>query len=277
MLYTHTKMGKWLRDSSLISIALGIFTVPAAAKTQAEIEALLEMKTGEIQPTLSTPVAGDQAVMDCLLVPSVEVSVASPVVGVIHSVEVREGDYVRKGQPLIRLHSEVEQASLALKKAQTEFGKRTISRNEELYRRNLISEQEKDEIEINNRIFALEMAQIQAQIDQKTIRSSISGIVTEKLLDQGEYVGEDPIMTVTRLNPLHVELVLPASLFGSVQKGNEISVILADPVGGHHEARVDTVDAVIDAASSTFGVRLVLDNPENRIPAGLKCQADMKL
>jgi hypothetical protein len=36
---------------------------------------------------------------------------------------------------------------------------------------------------------------------------------------------------------------------------------------------VDVVDRTIDAASGTFGVRLLLPNPGNRIPAGVKCRA----
>ena len=32
------------------------------------------------------------------------------------------------------------------------------------------------------------------------------------------------------------------------------------------------VDRVADAASSTFGVRLEIPNPDHRIPAGLKCK-----
>jgi hypothetical protein len=31
------------------------------------------------------------------------------------------------------------------------------------------------------------------------------------------------------------------------------------------------IDPVIDAASNTFGVRLILPNPGNRIPAGVRC------
>jgi hypothetical protein len=31
------------------------------------------------------------------------------------------------------------------------------------------------------------------------------------------------------------------------------------------------VDKVIDAASGTLGVRLQMPNPDNKIPAGLKC------
>jgi hypothetical protein len=35
---------------------------------------------------------------------------------------------------------------------------------------------------------------------------------------------------------------------------------------------VTVVDRVVDAASSTFGVRLELANPDYRLPAGLKCR-----
>jgi multidrug efflux pump subunit AcrA (membrane-fusion protein) len=36
-------------------------------------------------------------------------------------------------------------------------------------------------------------------------------------------------------------------------------------------ARVDAIDPVIDAASDTFRVRLLLPNPGNAIPAGIRC------
>ncbi len=46
------------------------------------------------------------------------------------------------------------------------------------------------------------------------------------------------------------------------------------PVGGRYWARVAIVDGVMDAASGTFGVRLILQNPDYCVPAGLKCQVD---
>ena len=36
-------------------------------------------------------------------------------------------------------------------------------------------------------------------------------------------------------------------------------------------AQVSIIDRIGDTASNTFGVRLVLDNPDYKIPAGLKC------
>jgi len=44
------------------------------------------------------------------------------------------------------------------------------------------------------------------------------------------------------------------------------------PVGGDYAAKIEVVDRMLDAASGTFGVRLRLPNPGNRIPAGVKCK-----
>ena len=40
-------------------------------------------------------------------------------------------------------------------------------------------------------------------------------------------------------------------------------------------ATVRHVDRVLDAASNSFRVRLTLPNPHYRLPAGLRCKADL--
>jgi membrane fusion protein (multidrug efflux system) len=67
--------------------------------------------------------------------------------------------------------------------------------------------------------------------------------------------------------------VLPVSRFGSIKVGQPAEVFPEQPVGGQYSAKVEVVDPVVDAASGTFGVRLRLPNPGNRIPAGVKCRA----
>jgi len=209
--------------------------------------------------------------LGCLLHPSLDVDVASPLPGVIAKRPASRGDYVEKGDVLVQLRAEVERATLALNQAQSAYGKRTIKRNTELYKKNLISEQEKDEIIINNRLFDFEMAQTNALLRQKTIRSDFAGVVVETYLDPGEYVGEQPVLKLVQLNPLFVEVVVPARYYGVIKKGHGATVKLGAPWSSEHDATVDIVDKVLDAASGTFGVRLKLPNPKNHLPAGLKC------
>jgi membrane fusion protein (multidrug efflux system) len=122
------------------------------------------------------------------------------------------------------------------------------------------------------RIAQLTASRSAAQLALKQIRASVDGVVTERKLSPGEYVYEQtPIMTIAQIDPLNVELVLSADRYGSIRVGDRALVQPAQPVGGSYEAQVVVVDPVIDAASSTFGVRLLLPNPGTRIPAGLRC------
>ena len=215
---------------------------------------------------------GDWTTRHCLLVANMIIDLSSPVIGVIAKVYVDRGDEVRKGEVVVQLRSEVEQAIVDLSRAQVEFGKTTALRNNELFEQELISEQEKDEVERDSEVSRLQLVTAQKQLLQKVITSPISGIVLERLMDPGEYVGEYPILKIASLDPLYVEAALAKELFGTIKVKTVAEVALELPIGGLYKAKVTVVDQIIDAASGTFGVRLTLPNPKNAIPAGLKCK-----
>lgn len=212
---------------------------------------------------------GDE--MECLVEPHLVINVGSPVEGTLSEVLVDRGASVTKGQVVARLNSMVEAATVRLKSAQEEFGKRKVERNEELYKKQLISANEKDELETQTRIAGLELAQQQQVLEQRTIRSPVSGVVIERLLAPGERVGDGKIVKIAQIDPLNVEVVAPAELLNRVRTGMTGEVRFGALVAGAHRASVVVVDRVVDAASGTFGVRLRLPNPEGRIPAGIKC------
>ena len=214
----------------------------------------------------------DWTTRHCFLEAHMVVDLSSPVIGVIDRVKVDRGDRVRKGEIVVQLRSELEQAMINLSRAQVEFGKITALRNQELFEQNLISEQEKDEIELKSDVSRLELAAAETRLQQKNITSPINGIILERLMDPGEYVGEDPILRIASLDPLYVEAVLPKELFGTIGAKTVAEVGLEAPIGGIYKAEVTVVDQAIDAASGTFGVRLTLPNPDNAIPTGLKCK-----
>jgi len=210
--------------------------------------------------------------MECLVEPHLVTSVGSPVEGTLSEVLVDRGAFVTKGQVVARLNSMVESATVNLKSAQEEFGKRKVERNEELYRKQLISANEKDELETQTRIAGLELKQQQEVLALRTIRSPLNGVVVERFLGPGERVGNEKILKIAQIDPLNVEVIAPMELFGSVRAGMGGEVKFQPLLPGSHKARVVVVDKVIDAASGTFGVRLELANPGNRIPAGIKCR-----
>ena len=211
-------------------------------------------------------------VLDCLLEPNEEVKLSSQIPGILAKILVERGDHVRRGQVVARLESGVERAAVALAQARVDFGKRKLVRNTELYEQELISIHEKDEMETEHRIAELELQEAKEKLKLRTLRSPVNGIVTERHHSAGEFVGEDPVLTLVSINPLNVEIIAPVSLLGTIKKGMSATVEPESPAGGRYRGKVDIVDQFVDAASGTFTVRVSLPNPKNRIAAGLKCR-----
>lgn len=207
-----------------------------------------------------------------LIYPSEVVKVSSQVPGILEEVTVERGDPVRRGQILARLKSGQEKALLELARANVEFLKRKMERNIELARKKLISAHENDELLTELRKAELQLDEVQEKLKLRSIESTIDGVVTERLMAPGDYVGEAPIFKLARLDPLKVEVIVPARRFGSAKKGMKAEVRPELPVGGVYTGRVTIVDKVIDAASSTFIVRVDIANPELKVPSGLKCR-----
>jgi RND family efflux transporter MFP subunit len=221
---------------------------------------------------VSGAAAAESQSFHCLLEPHEIVKVGSPIAGILEEVAVDRGDVVKQGQVLAQLESRVEQAALVLAEERAKFGRRKVERNEDLYEKNLMSINEKDELETDSQLAELELRRSQAELARRTIISPLSGVVVKRFLAAGEYVQDAPILEIAQLNPLNVEVILPVSMYGQVKNGMEVKVYPQEPVGGEYIAKVVIVDRVVDAASGTIGVRLQLANPGNRLPSGLKCQ-----
>ena len=211
-------------------------------------------------------------VLDCLLEPNDEVKLSSQVSGILNTILVERGDKVKRWQSVASLKSGVEQAAVALAKAKVEFGKRKLVRNNDLYKQDLISIHEKDEIETEHRISELELREAQEKLKLRTIYSTINGVVIERHHSAGEFISEDPVLTLVSIDPLNVEIIVPSSQLGKITKGMTAYVV-PELSGGHkYKGVVEIVDSIIDASSGTFTIRVKLPNPGNKIAAGLKCQ-----
>jgi membrane fusion protein (multidrug efflux system) len=210
---------------------------------------------------------------ECLLEPSLVVNVGSSVDGVLEQVLVERGDRVKKGDVVARLQSGVEAAAVGLSEARVEFGKRKVERNEALYEKQLISAQDRDELVTEVKLREEELKRDQETLKLRTIVSPIDGVVVERRLAPGDFIRTDKsmVMKLARINPLNVEVIAPAKLFGAVKVGMAGKISLSPFFPGSFNGKVVVVDKVIDAASGTLGVRLQLANPDYKIPAGIKC------
>ena len=236
---------------------------------------------------------------DCVIEPSEIVNLGTAVPGVIGSIHAERSDSVAKGELVAELESRVENVNVSLFKARAAldtavklrlesaaFGQRTRARNQSLLQSSSVSQQDIDKLETENRIAELQVHQEQenrdialleyerakALLDKHMIRAPFAGVVMERFKSVGEYIEDDPVFRIAQLDPLNVEVILPVAYMGQFKPGQQAQVT---PVLDGFTGRVATltrVDQVADAASSTFGARLRLPNPDHAVPAGLRCR-----
>ncbi len=238
----------------------------------------------------------------CQVFPTAKAELSSPVPGVLAEVLVDRGSVVKKGQIVARLRAELEEAQVALaqarasgdaqvraKRARLAQADRVLERNKDLLTKKFISENELDQMRTDRdvaaqdvqaaaevqRVAQLELAQARAQLELRTIRSPIDGVVTERALSAGEQVRDKPILVVEQVSTLRAEVALPGAYIRSVSVGTAARISF--PIAGINPvpATASVVDPVIDASSDTFTVRFEIDNKAGLIPGGIKCHADI--
>lgn len=215
--------------------------------------------------------------LECLLEPHMTIKIGTPVPGALAEVLVDRGQVVRKGQVVATLDTRAQAAAVELSKARVEYTKRRMLRNEDLYRDELLSMQQKDEMETDAELARLELLERQTQVEIRQIKSPINGVVVERLKGPGEYVQETEILELAQIDPLNVEVVVPVQYFGRIKRGMTAEIRPEAPLDKVYKAQVKIVDKVIDAASGTFGVRLEIPNRDLALPAGLRCSARFAL
>lgn len=215
--------------------------------------------------------------LECLLEPHMTIKIGTPVPGALARVVVDRGQVVKKGQLVAALDTRAQEAAVELSKARVAYTDRRMERNEDLYRDELLSLQQKDEMATDAELARLELLEREMQVEIRQIRSPVNGVVVERLKGAGEYVQETEILELAQIDPLNVEVVVPVRYFGQISPGMKVVVLPEAPLDEAYEAEVKIVDKVIDAASGTFGVRLEIPNRDLAIPAGLRCSARFQL
>lgn len=237
---------------------------------------------------------------NCRIEPHKVVDLASAVEGVIDEILITKNQQVLPGQVIAKLDSGVEAATVELRRIQAdmeseitaaklalEYSERNLKRVADLHKKKATSfatldeartekalaEQEHQRALEQKRLAELELARAEANLARRTIKSPVAGVVIERYKEPGEHIDQEPIVQLAELDPLRVEVYIPANYFGKIYPGMNAKVT-PELEGKRHpiNAEVELVDRVVDAPSNTFGVRLSFANPLNELPSGLKCR-----
>lgn len=215
-------------------------------------------------------------------------SITSQVNGTILAVHYREGQLVRRGQPLIDIDSRIYRATLMQAQGMLERdenvlaqAKMDLARYQEAWKRNAIPRQTLDDQAklvlqeqgtVRNDQGAVQLAQV--QVGYCHITAPFTGRVGLRLVDPGNVVqasGGTTLAVITQVQPITAIFTIAEDHLGQVQprvlRGAKLPVELYDRTSLTKIATgtLLTLDNQIDTTTGTVKARAVFDNKDSRL------------
>lgn len=197
------------------------------------------------------------------------VQVSFAVAGIVSKVNVREGQYVSKGQLLAAIDATDYRSSLAIADAAFEQAEDLYNRSNALYQKGSLPE--RDYIEIKTK-FAQANANknISAkQVADSRLYSPISGVISAKLVEPGSAASVGPTaFTIIKTDFVYARISVPESEIGVLKQGTKVNVsipTLADRLPG----QIEIINPQADPVTKTYTVKIKIGNASRQLLPGM--------
>lgn len=211
-----------------------------------------------------------------LVLPLIQVTVSSPVLQeVIDGVLVKEGDTVKEGQVLVELRKEKEQLEVRQYEQLVQQRKFTAEGAQKLFKEKIGSQEAALEKQTELELAKIQLQQAEVRLKEKTVRSPLDGIVVKKHKEAGEAVDRvEKLLDIVNIDQVYVQFYLDPKLLQTVKLEQEVPVRFAVLGEGKFSGKVSFIDPRIDAGSGLFRVKVLLENKDHQIKAGMRGVSD---
>jgi RND family efflux transporter MFP subunit len=218
--------------------------------------------------------------------------VAAEVGGVVAAFPAKEGLRVKKGDLLVRLKT--RELELELKgrvadreriKANLENAYKELERVGRLRENNSLPQRTYDDALYSHRALfqALLVAESQIEtlsyrIEQKTVTAPFDGFVAAEHTQVGQWIQPGgPVVTLVDISRVRVAVDVPERYAVQLHPDSRVWVTITSLAEHARKGKIDVILPEGDAMTRTFPVRVLFDNPDFAIRAGMEAMATFDL
>lgn len=193
------------------------------------------------------------------------VAPANGVGGVVKALYIRKGDFVKKGQLVIKLDDAVYLKNLQQLQTQLRYAEDLYNRQKNLWDQQIGTELQLIQARQNVDQVKDQIATVKEQWNMTSIYADVSGIADEVNVRVGElftgYVGQTPQIKIVNNSRLKVNILVPENYLDRISVGSNMVVTLPD-VGKSFNTTVSLSGKLIDPNSRSFYVEAKLPADE---------------
>ncbi len=218
--------------------------------------------------------AGDGSSLnfDSILDANRMVTLTARTTGIIKKVYVKEGERVNKGKILLRLEDDEAAAGYEKAKAKLDYAEKTLKWDKMLFEKEALSERRYFESGIKHKEAVAAFKQAEHRQKQTRLTAPFDGIIIieNKFLEQGLLIiTNTPVLSIVDFDPLSTTIYVPEQHFHLFQIGSKAEI--RSRYNDELKAKAEVVEKspVIDPASSTNKIKLILQGSSNGLIPGM--------
>lgn len=211
-----------------------------------------------------------------LILPLQDVEIGTSATGIVAEILVKEGDTVEKGQALVRLNDEVEKLDVERTAKVLEKAKFDHEAAEKLLAEKIGTREDALKKRIEYELSVLQQKAAQVRLDQRTIRAPIQGIVVKRDKEPGEAVMlNETVAQIVHIRQVYAQFYLEPAQSQPLKPGESMSLRVPSlPDSKPITAKLDFIDPRMDAESGLYRIKLLVDNADLKLKAGMRVELD---
>jgi len=150
--------------------------------------------------------------------------------GQVRSIYVKKGDFVKKGQLLLKLDDAMVRSQMAQLQSQLSFAKDLYQRQQNLWKEEIGTEVQV--ISAKNNVTSLErqISTLSEQASFSNVRAEISGVADEVNIKVGETFTGSPMQGIKIVNTSSLKIVtdIPENYISRVRRGSSVQIVVPD-------------------------------------------------
>ncbi|MBW3131172.1 efflux RND transporter periplasmic adaptor subunit [Hymenobacter profundi] len=205
------------------------------------------------------------------------VVIQSEISGKITSLNIKEGQPVKKGQLLFTINADEIQANLKRQAFNLKLYQDQEKRQRTLLEKEYISAQEYEQT--NNLLLTARADEqaLRAALAKAYVRAPFSGVLGLTTATVGTYVSPGTqITTLSRIRPVKVDFALPSRFSNAVKVGDPV-VVTDEGTTQKYRAKVYAINPQIDPVSRTLQVRALYPNTKDELRPGAFVKVNLEL
>lgn len=206
-----------------------------------------------------------------------QATISPEVSGRITALHFTPGNEVKAGAPLLQLNDGPEQGDLQRLRAQAKLARINLERSQKLLPL-AISQSDIDSQQAALDATEGEIARTEALIAQKAIRAPFSGQLGVQRVHLGDYVNAGmPLVTLTDLNSLYLNMTLPEQWHGRLHMGQEVLFSVDALPNERFKAKIIAIEPQVGVDTRAIKLQAQLDNPKRLLTPGMFARAALQM